>query len=71
MKTAERTTKAAQRERSVFRVKHKRERVVSRTLTPSVMVRSEFDLHTVLKAELLTKEPDFSEQDWYENWRNK
>lgn len=34
-------------------------------------VIEEFDLHTVLKAELLTKEPDFSGQDWYENWRNK
>lgn len=32
-------------------------------------VIEEFDLHTVLKAELLTKEPDFSEQDWYENGR--
>lgn len=29
-------------------------------------VLEDFDLHVVLKAELLTVPPDFSEQDWYE-----
>ena len=29
-------------------------------------VVEEFDLHIVLKAELLTQEPDFSGQEWYE-----
>ena len=29
-------------------------------------VLEDFDLHVVLKAELLTKTPDFSGQDWYE-----
>ncbi|MDE5682493.1 MAG: hypothetical protein K2I05_09265 [Mailhella sp.] len=32
-------------------------------------VIEEFDLHVVLKAEILTKAPDFSGQDWYENGR--
>lgn len=29
-------------------------------------VLEEFDLHVVFKGELLTVEPDFSEQDWYD-----
>lgn len=33
-------------------------------------VLEEFDLHVVLKAELLTQVPDFSEHDWYPTWQN-
>ncbi len=33
-------------------------------------ILEEFDLHTVLKGELLTKYPDFTGQDWYHEYAN-